>query len=181
MRAKSFYPCGKFEPRASMSLSLNQERVELIHEMEQRFECREAEYFQGLLGHPDRVIRIRALSVLEALAPKQAVPAIGHVLLNDADPIVRHEAAFVLGQMGYKAGVEYLEHAVLNDSSPIVRHEAAVGLGVVGSQSSVGILNKVFSEDPDEGVRFSAEIALTNLDYLKKYGGGSDFSKKTGG
>jgi HEAT repeat protein len=164
-----------------MDLSLSQERVELIHEMEQRFEQKEAAYFQALLVHPDRVIRIRALSVLEALAPKEAVSMIGHVLLSDVDPIVRHEAAFVLGQMGYKAGLEYLEYAVLNDSSPIVRHEAAVGIGVVGSQSSVSTLKKVFSEDPDEGVRFSAEIALTNLEYLKRYGNSSEFSKKTGG
>ncbi|PSN92070.1 hypothetical protein B9Q03_02375 [Candidatus Marsarchaeota G2 archaeon OSP_D] len=156
-------------------------RLTILREMERMFESKNTEYFVKLLFHPDRVIRIRALSVLEVLGSKDVVEYIGRVLLEDPDPIVRHEAAFVLGQLGYKAGLPFLEKAALSDPSPIVRHESSVAIGVVGSPTSLPVLNEIYTKDSEEEVRFSAEIAITNIEYVAATGGNTEFSRKTGG
>ncbi|MEM0120196.1 MAG: HEAT repeat domain-containing protein [Thermoprotei archaeon] len=158
-----------------------EERLAILREMESMFESKKVEYFVGLLLHPDRVIRIRALSVLEVLGSKDVVAPIGRVLLEDPDPIVRHEAAFVLGQLGYKAALPFLEKAALSDPSLIVRHEASVAIGVVGSPTSLPTLREIYAKDPEEEVRFSAEIAITNIEYIATSGVNTEFARKTGG
>lgn len=167
--------------KASIGEEVLERRLRLLREMERMFEEKRVDYFVGLLSHPDRVIRIRALSVLEVLGSKSVVDAIGRVLLEDPDPIVRHEAAFVLGQLGYSSALPYLEKAALEDPSLIVRHEASVAIGVIGSPAALKTLEKVFREDDCEEVRFSAEIAITNIEYVSRFGYAGEFARKTGG
>jgi HEAT repeat protein len=157
------------------------ERVETLTRMEQMFKSKNRDFFVSLLTNPDRVIRIRALSVLEVIGDASVIEPVGQVLLKDTDPVVRHEAAYVLGQLGYSVALRFLERAVQEDREPIVRHESAVAIGVIGNQTSRRVLEKVIAEDREEIVRFSAEIALTNLDYLASHGRDSEFSKLTGG
>lgn len=158
-------------------------RMETLSEMESHYSKGDVDYFVRALKHPDRVIRIRALSVLEVLGNSSTVSPIGEVLEREGDEIVRHEAAFVLGQLGYSTALPYLEKAALHDTSTIVRHEAAVAMGVIGSEEAEETLKQVFNLDASPSVRFSAEIALSNLEFLKLNRSESrlDFARRTGG
>ncbi len=163
-----------------MKYTKSDERIAMLHEMENEFESKNAEYFRKLLKHDDYVIRTRSVCILADIAGEDAVNDISKVLLNDPDGLVRHEAAFSLGQMGFRSAVPALAKAVKNDENPFVRHEAAVALGVIGSQDARNILNEALN-DKSEEVRESAVIALSNLDFVSQLRDTTRFAKMTGG
>jgi len=159
---------------------VTQARLDLLTEMEERYEKKDAQYFVKLLEHDDYVIRCRATCILVDIGGKDKVEHIVKVLKNDTNELVRHEAAFSLGQMCYSSGILPLEDATKNDSSMFVRHEAAIALGVVGSKSAKETLEKALN-DPDEPVRDSAVVALSNLEFMEKLSKNEKFAKLTGG
>jgi len=80
---------------------------------------------------------------------------------------VRHEAAFALGQLEFKSAVPALLQAMSHDVSVLVRHESAVALGSIGDERARdGLISRL--ADSDEDVRLSAEVALADLEFLKK-------------
>jgi deoxyhypusine monooxygenase len=155
-------------------------RIQLLLEMEKRFDMHDEIFFEKLLKHEDYIIRTRAVCILADIAGEKAVELIGDVLLNDPDHLVRHEAAFSLGQMGYTSGISILSKAVLSDPSFFVRHEAAIALGVIGSEESKSVLNQSLN-DRSEEVRESALVALANIDYVSYVKRNNKFTKMTGG
>jgi len=157
-----------------------QTRLDLLSEMEQRYEKNDKNYFVKLLEHEDYVIRTRATCILVDFGGEDKVPFIAKVLKNDPNELVRHEAAFSLGQMCYPSGIGPLEEATKNDPSMFVRHEAAIALGVLGSQDSKQTLEHALT-DPKESVRESAVVALSNIQFMEKLGKNEKFSKLTGG
>jgi len=159
---------------------VTQARLDLLTEMEERYEKKDAQYFVKLLEHDDYVIRCRATCILVDIGGEDKVEHIAKVLKNETNELVRHEAAFSLGQMCYSSGILPLEDATKNDSSMFVRHEAAIALGVVGSKSAKETLEKAFN-DPDEPVRDSAVVALSNLEFMEKLSKNEKFAKLTGG
>ena len=72
-----------------------------------------------------------------------------------------------MGQLGFNSAVPALLEAMAEDESVLVRHESAVALGSIGDERARDGLVKA-CEDPDENVRLSAEIALADLDFLKR-------------
>lgn len=160
--------------------AVTQSRLALFAEMEGRYEGRDAEYFAGLLDHPDYVVRTRATCILVDFGGEDKVPHIARVLGGDQNELVRHEAAFSLGQMGYSSGIEPLVDATLNDPSMFVRHEAAIALGVIGSARAKEALEKAL-EDPDKPVAESAVVALSNIAFMEGMGRNEKFAKLTGG
>ncbi len=53
------------------------------------------------------------------------------------------------------------------DESVLVRHESAVALGSIGDERArEGLLARL--HDSDEDVRLSAEVALADLDFLRR-------------
>jgi len=159
---------------------VTQARLDLLTEMEERYEKKDTQYFVKLLEHDDYVIRCRATCILVDIGGEDKVEHIAKVLKNDANELVRHEAAFSLGQMCYSSGILPLEDATKNDSSMFVRHEAAIALGVVGSKSARETLEEALN-DPDEPVRDSAVVALSNLEFMEKLSKNEKFAKLTGG
>ena len=159
---------------------VTQARLDLLTEMEERYEKKDTQYFVKLLDHDDYVIRCRATCILVDIGGEDKVEHIANVLKNDTNELVRHEAAFSLGQMCYSSGILPLEDATKNDSSMFVRHEAAIALGVVGSKSAKETLEKALN-DPDEPVRDSAVVALSNLEFMEKLSKNEKFAKLTGG
>ena len=159
---------------------VTQARLDLLTEMEERYEKKDTRYFVKLLEHDDYVIRCRATCILVDIGGEDKVEHIAKVLKNDTNELVRHEAAFSLGQMCYSSGILPLEDATKNDSSMFVRHEAAIALGVVGSKSARETLEKALN-DPDEPVRDSAVVALSNLEFMEKLSKNEKFAKLTGG
>ncbi len=157
-----------------------QSRLDLLSEMEERYEKKDVEYFITLLDHKDYVIRTRATCILVDIGGEDKVPYIAKVLKNDPNELVRHEAAFSLGQMCYRSGIMPLEDATQNDPSIFVRHEAAIALGVIGSQDARKTLEKAL-DDPAEPVRDSAVVALSNLQFMEKLSKNVKFAKLTGG
>jgi len=155
-------------------------RLDLLSEMEQRYEKKDKNYFVKLLDHEDYVIRTRATCILVDFGGEDKIPYIAKVLKNDPNELVRHEAAFSLGQMCYLGGVGPLEEATKNDPSMFVRHEATIALGVIGSQDSKQTLEHAL-KDPKEPVRESAVVALSNIQFMEKLGKNGKFSKLTGG
>ena len=155
-------------------------RIELLAEMEEKYEKKDKEYFVQLLDHKDYVIRTRAVCILVDFGGEEMVPHVAQVLKNDSNELVRHEAAFSLGQMCYRSGVKSLEGAVKNDPSFFVRHEAAIALGVIGSQDARETLQEALS-DSSEPVRESAVVALSNLHFMEKLSKNARFAKLTGG
>ena len=154
--------------------------LELLSEMEERYEKKDKEYFMHLLEHKDFVIRTRAVCILVDFGGEEMIPYVAKVLKNDPNELVRHEAAFSLGQMCYHSGIKPLEDAVRNDPSFFVRHEAAIALGVIGSQEAKETLQKAL-EDSSEPVRESAIVALSNLQFMEKLSKNERFAKLTGG
>jgi len=159
---------------------VTQARLDLLTEMEERYEKNDTQYFVNLLDHDDYVIRCRATCILVDIGGEDKVEHIANVLKNDTNELVRHEAAFSLGQMCYSSGILPLEDATKNDSSMFVRHEAAIALGVVGSKSARETLEEALN-DPDEPVRDSAVVALSNLEFMEKLSKNEKFAKLTGG
>ncbi len=155
-------------------------RLELLSEMEERYEKKDKEYFMYLLDHNDFVIRTRAVCILVDFGGEEMVQHVAKVLKNDPNELVRHEAAFSLGQMCYRSGIKPLEDAVRNDPSFFVRHEAAIALGVIGSQEAKETLQRAL-EDSSEPVRESAVVALSNLQFMEKLSKNERFAKLTGG
>ncbi|MEX1052787.1 MAG: HEAT repeat domain-containing protein [Nitrosopumilaceae archaeon] len=155
-------------------------RLELLSEMEERYERKDKDYFLHLLDHKDFVIRTRSVCILVDLGGEEMVPHIAGVLKNDSNELVRHEAAFSLGQMCYRSGIKPLEDAVRNDPSFFVRHEAVIALGVIGSQEARETLQRALT-DSSEPVRESAVVALSNLRFMEKLSKNERFAKLTGG
>ncbi|HSB57333.1 MAG TPA: HEAT repeat domain-containing protein [Nitrosopumilaceae archaeon] len=155
-------------------------RIELLAEMEEKYEKKDTDYFVQLLDHKDYVIRTRAVCILVDFGGEEMVSHVSKVLKNDSNELVRHEAAFSLGQMCYRSGVKSLEDAVKNDPSFFVRHEAAIALGVIGSQDAKETLQAALS-DSSEPVRESAVVALSNLHFMEKLSKNERFAKLTGG
>lgn len=157
-----------------------QSRLDLLSEMEEKYEKKDVEYFIKLLDHKDYVIRTRATCILVDIGGEDKVPHIAKVLKNDPNELVRHEAAFSLGQMCYRSGIKPLEDATQNDPSMFVRHEAAIALGVIGSKEAKTALEKAL-DDPDAPVRDSAIVALSNLEFMENLSKNEKFAKLTGG
>ncbi len=155
-------------------------RLDLLSEMEERYEKKDKEYFVKLLDDGDFVIRCRAVCILVDMGGEDVVHHVAGVLKNDHNELVRHEAAFSLGQMCLSSGIKPLEDATRNDSSLFVRHEAAVALGVIGSQDARETLQKALS-DSSEQVRDSAVVALSNLKFMENLCKNEKFAKLTGG
>lgn len=156
------------------------DRLDLLSEMEERYEKKDKEYFVNLLDNEDFVIRCRAVCILVDMGGEDVVPYIASVLKEDSNELVRHEAAFSLGQMCLRSGISPLEDATRNDPSLFVRHEAAVALGVIGSQDAKATLQKAL-EDSSEQVRDSAVVALSNLKFMESLCKNERFAKLTGG
>jgi len=154
--------------------------LDLLSEMEEKYEKKDKEYFIQLLVHKNFVIRTRAVCILVDFGGEEMIPYVASVLKNDPNELVRHEAAFSLGQMCYHSGIKPLEDAVRNDPSFFVRHEAAIALGVIGSQDAKDTLQKAL-EDSSEPVRESAIVALSNLQFMEKLSKNERFAKLTGG
>ena len=159
---------------------VTQRRLDLLSEMEAKYEQKDTGYFVGLLAHDDYVIRTRATCILVDFGGEDKVEHIARVLKNDPNELVRHEAAFSLGQMCYSSCVGHLEDATLNDSSLFVRHEAAIALGVVGNSDAKTALVKAL-DDPEEPVVESAIVALSNIRFMETLGKNEKFAKLTGG
>jgi len=155
-------------------------RLDLLSEMEERYEKKDKEYFVNLLDNEDFVIRCRAVCILVDMGGEDVVPYIASVLKKDSNELVRHEAAFSLGQLCLRSGISPLEDATRNDPSLFVRHEAAVALGVIGSQDAKATLQKAL-EDSSEQVRDSAVVALSNLKFMESLCKNERFAKLTGG
>lgn len=156
------------------------ERLDLLSEMEEKYEKKEKDYFVKLLRNEDFVIRCRAVCILVDMGGEDVVPHISSVLKNDSNELVRHEAAFSLGQMCLRSGIKPLEDATRNDPSLFVRHEAAVALGVIGSQDAKDTLQKAL-DDTSEQVRDSAVVALSNLKFMENLCKNEKFARLTGG
>lgn len=160
--------------------AVTEERLALFAEMEQKYEEKDTEYFIGLLGHDDYVVRTRATCILVDMGGEDKVEHIARILKEDDNELVRHEAAFSLGQMCYSSGIQPLVDATLNDSSMFVRHEAAIALGVIGSPDAKEPLRRAL-EDPDRPVSESAVVALSNIAFMEGICTNEKFAKLTGG
>jgi deoxyhypusine monooxygenase len=156
------------------------DRLELLTEMEEKYEKKDKEYFVHLLDHKDFVIRCRAVCILVDIGGEDVVPHVAGILKNDPNELVRHEAAFSLGQMCLRSGIGPLEDATKNDPSLFVRHEAAVALGVIGAKEAKETLEKAL-HDPSEQVRDSAVVALSNLKFMESLSKNAKFARLTGG
>ena len=159
---------------------VTESRLDLLSEMEKRYEGLDTGYFVDLLDHDDYVIRARATCVLVDFGGEDKVPHIARVLKNDPNELVRHEAAFSLGQMCHSSGIGPLADATLNDPSMFVRHEAAIALGVIGSTDAKDALQRAL-DDQDRPVAESAVIALSNIAFMEGMSRNEKFTKLTGG
>ncbi|TMI55970.1 HEAT repeat domain-containing protein [Candidatus Bathyarchaeota archaeon] len=125
------------------------------------------ERMEWLDDRPSIVLRIHAVCMLADMKSEAAVPLLARALQDDPSPLVRHEAAFALGQLEFKSAVPALLRAMSNDVSVLVRHESAVALGSIGDERARdGLIARL--ADSDEDVRLSAEVALADLDFLKR-------------
>jgi len=105
--------------------------------------------------------------MLADMKNEKAVPLLARSLREDTSPLVRHEAAFALGQLEFKSAVPSLLDAMEKDPSVLVRHESAVALGSIGDEKArMGLLTAI--NDTDEDVRLSAEVALADLEFLRR-------------
>src|SRR5213592_2510094 len=141
---------------------------ETLERMEWAFSKGEVAYFKKVLDdRPSIVLRIHAVCMLADMKSEAAVPLLARALQEDPSPLVRHEAAFSLGQLEFKSALPALLEAMANDESVLVRHESAVALGSIGEETArSGLIDRL--RDPDEDVRLSAEVALADLDFLKR-------------
>ena len=68
-----------------------QSRLDLLSEMEERYEKKDVEYFIKLLDHKDYVIRTRATCILVDIGGEDKVPYIAKVLKNDPNELVKRK------------------------------------------------------------------------------------------
>jgi deoxyhypusine monooxygenase len=141
---------------------------ETLEKMEWAFSKGDVDFFKTVLGsRPSLLLRIHAVCMLADMEDERVVPALCDTLKQDPSPLVRHEAAFSLGQLEFKSAVPALLDAMADDESVLVRHESAVALGSIGEETArSGLIDRL--RDPDEDVRLSAEVALADLDFLKR-------------
>jgi deoxyhypusine monooxygenase len=139
-----------------------------LEKMEWAFSKGDVDYISKVLdGRPSIVLRIHGVCMLADMKREDAVPALARALREDPSPLVRHEAAFAMGQLEFKSAVPSLLEAMTKDESVLVRHESAVALGSIGDERArQGLMSA--SEDIDEDVRLSAEVALADLEFLKR-------------
>jgi HEAT repeat protein len=72
-----------------------------------------------------------------------------------------------MGQLEFKSAVSSLLEAMAMDESVLVRHESAIALGSIGDgRARQGLMLAL--EDIDEDVRLSAEVALADLEFLRR-------------
>ncbi len=141
---------------------------ETLEKMEWAFSKGDVSFFEKVLdAKPSLLLRIHAVCMLADIKNEAAVPALSKALCEDPSPLARHEAAFSMGQLGFKSAVPALLEAMATDDSVLVRHESAVALGSIGDERAREALVKACA-DSDEDVRLSAEIALADLDFLKR-------------
>ncbi len=141
---------------------------ETLEKMEWAFSKGDVSFFERVLDSKSSLLlRLHAVCMLADMKNEEAVPALCKVLQEDPSPLARHEAAFSLGQLGFSSAVPALLEAMAKDESVLVRHESAVALGSIGDERArEGLVERC--EDPDEDVRLSAEIAIADLDFLKR-------------
>jgi HEAT repeat protein len=139
-----------------------------LERMEWAFSKGDVDFFSKVLESKlSLLLRIHAVCMLADMKDERAVPALVKTLKIDPSPLVRHEAAFSLGQLEFKSAVPALMEAMAKDESVLVRHESAVALGSIGEENArPGLIDRL--DDPDEDVRLSAEVALADLDFLKR-------------
>src|SRR5881628_3665297 len=127
-----------------------------LEKMEWAFSKGDVAYISKVLdSRPSLVLRIHGVCMLADMKRE------------DASPLVRHEAAFAMGQLAFKSGVPSLLEAMARDESVLVRHESAVALGSIGDERArPGLMTAL--EDVDEDVRLSAEVALADLEFLRR-------------
>ncbi len=141
---------------------------ETLEKMEWAFSKGNVSFFGKVLdSKPSLLLRIHAVCMLADMKDEAAVSALAKALGEDPSPLARHEAAFSMGQLGFKSAVPALLEAMATDDSILVRHESAVALGSIGDERAREGLVKACG-DSDEDVRLSAEIALADLDFLKR-------------
>ena len=136
--------------------------------MEWAFSKGDISTFQRVLdSRPSILLRIHSVCMLADMKNENAVPLLCRALREDSSPLVRHEGAFALGQLGFKSAVPSLLEAMDEDRSVLVRHESAVALGSIGDERArEGLMRTI--NDQDENVRLSAEVALADLDFLRR-------------
>ena len=141
---------------------------ETLEEMEWAFSRGDIVYFDKVLeSRPSILLRIHAVCMLADMKNEAALPTLSKALKEDPSPLVRHEAAFAMGQSEFKSAVPALLKAMEEDESILVRHESAVALGSIGDERArEGLISRL--TDVDEDVRVSAEVALADLDFLKR-------------
>jgi HEAT repeat protein len=141
---------------------------ETLEKMEWAFSKGEIGFFKTVLNaRPSIVLRIHAVCMLADMKNEKAIEVLSIALREDPSPLVRHEAAFAMGQLEFKSGVPSLIEAMTRDESVLVRHESAVALGSIGDERARKPLISMLG-DLDEDVRLSAEVALADLDFLRK-------------
>ncbi len=139
-----------------------------LEKMEWAFSKGDITVFQRVMdSKPGILLRVHAVCMLAGMKNEEAVPLLCKSLHEDPSPLVRHEAAFSLGQLSFKSAVPALLKAMGEDGSVLVRHESAVALGSIGDDRAREGLSQALG-DPDEDVRLSAEVALADLDFLKR-------------
>ena len=141
---------------------------ETLERMEWAFSKGDIAFFNKVLeGRPSILLRIHAVCMLADMKNEVAVSVLCKALKEDHSPLVRHEAAFAMGQLEFKSAVPALLEAMEGDASVLVRHESAVALGSIGDERArEGLISRL--TDADEDVRLSAEVALADLDFLKR-------------
>lgn len=141
---------------------------ETLEKMEWAFSKGDVDYFKNVLDNkPSILLRIHAVCMLADMKNETAIPPLSEALKEDPSPLVRHEAAFSMGQLEFKSAVPALLEAMAKDESVLVRHESAVALGSIGDEAARrGLIEAL--KDRDEDVRLSAEVALADLDFLKR-------------
>lgn len=139
-----------------------------LEKMEWAFSKGDVAYINMVLdGRPSIVLRIHGVCMLADMKREDAIPALTRALREDPSPLVRHEAAFAMGQLEFKSAVPSLIEAMAKDESVLVRHESAVALGSIGDERArPGLMTAL--GDVDEDVRLSAEVALADLEFLKR-------------
>ena len=66
---------------------LDNNRLDLLMEMEQHFDNKDEEYFKKLVNHNDLVIRTRAVCILADISGEKAIPILYHDILKCARKI----------------------------------------------------------------------------------------------
>ena len=115
-----------------------------------------ADLLLGLVRHPDRELRIRAVKAAAAIGDPRFLPAF-HELVADWSWQVRCQAAKGLGALGSPASVSYLRTALADDHW-WVRFYAAVALAELGQVGHTAL--QAALADPEETVRDMARYLV---------------------